>query len=152
MIQRIQTFYLAVALVLMGVIGWLPLAEIAVGDEIYSVTIQGITEMQSDSIVMHAWHLLGMLAIIILLEIFVIFGYKKRIRQMRVATYNLIVMIGFVLVSWLFIRAASNSLGDGIYSLKIPLAFPLVAAILNFLAIRAIGRDEALVRSIDRIR
>ena len=37
-------------------------------------------------------------------------------------------------------------------SLKIALSFPLVSLILDYLAIRNIGADEALVRSLDRLR
>ena len=32
------------------------------------------------------------------------------------------------------------------------LCFPLIAIILNYLAIRAIGRDEAMVHAADRLR
>jgi hypothetical protein len=35
---------------------------------------------------------------------------------------------------------------------KIPVVFPIVAVILDYLAIRAIGKDEALIRSLNRIR
>jgi hypothetical protein len=35
---------------------------------------------------------------------------------------------------------------------KVTVVFPVVAAILDFLAIRALGKDEALVRSLNRIR
>ena len=41
---------------------------------------------------------------------------------------------------------------DGIVSYEITAIFPFVAAILTYLAIRAIGKDEALIRSMDRIR
>ena len=37
-------------------------------------------------------------------------------------------------------------------SVKIALSFPLVNLILDYLAIRNIGADEALVRSLDRLR
>jgi hypothetical protein len=35
---------------------------------------------------------------------------------------------------------------------KIPVVFPIVAVILDYLAIRGIGKDEALIRSLNRIR
>jgi hypothetical protein len=44
------------------------------------------------------------------------------------------------------------SLGDAQVSYKVSIFFPLIAVILDYLAIRAIGKDEALIRSIDRIR
>jgi hypothetical protein len=152
MIQRIQTLFLLIAILLMGLIYWFPLAEIAVGEKIYSFTLNGITEIGTGLVAYKALHLIIFLLIIILIELVVIFSYKKRIRQMRMATYNLLLMAGFLLVSWLFVKTSANSLGDGIYSMKLPVAFPFVAAVLNYLAIRAIGRDEALVRSVDRIR
>ena len=37
-------------------------------------------------------------------------------------------------------------------SVKIALSFPLVNLILDYLAIRNIGADEALVRSLDSLR
>ena len=37
-------------------------------------------------------------------------------------------------------------------SVKFGLAFPLINLILDYLAIRNIGADEALVRSLDRLR
>jgi len=152
MIQRIQTLFLLIALFLMGLLFWLPLGEIAVGEKLYSFTINGLTDIQSGAVVYNALHLLIFLFIITLLELFIIFSYKKRVRQMRIATYNLILMIGFVFVGWLFVKTSLSSLGEGVYSLKLPLIFPFVSAVLNYLAIRAIGKDELLVRSVDRIR
>jgi hypothetical protein len=32
------------------------------------------------------------------------------------------------------------------------LSFPLIAIILNYLALRAIGRDEVMVKAADRLR
>jgi len=37
-------------------------------------------------------------------------------------------------------------------SFEIGIVLPLVAIVLDYLAIRAIDKDEALIRSIDRIR
>ena len=37
-------------------------------------------------------------------------------------------------------------------NVKIALSFPIIALILDYLAIRNIGADEALVRSLDRLR
>jgi hypothetical protein len=37
-------------------------------------------------------------------------------------------------------------------NIRISAAFPLIAIILNYLAIRNIGADEALIRSLERLR
>jgi hypothetical protein len=71
---------------------------------------------------------------------------------MKLTVINLVLMIGFAAVSWLFVRSSLQSIGEGIYTLKMMLAIPFIAAILNYLAFRSISKDELLVRSVDRIR
>lgn len=152
MIQRIQTVYLLIALILLGLLAWLPLGEILVGGQFYNFTINGIKSDQTQELIYNGLPLLMMLVIILVLQLVIIFGFKKRVRQMRLATFNIILMFGILGVSWYFIQAGLKQIGDGVYHFKIAMAFPIVAAILNYLAIRAIGKDEALVRSVDRIR
>ena len=152
MIQRIQSIYLLLALILMGLLGWLPLGEIAAGDIIYDFNIRGVFEVGKSQAIINGLPIMVLLAIIELLQVIIIFSYKKRVRQMRLATYNIILMIGILVVGWIFIRASLKSIGDGVYVFQLVMAFPIVAAILNYMAIRAIAKDEALVRSIDRIR
>jgi hypothetical protein len=152
MIQRIQSVYLTIGLILIGFLGWLPLGEILSGNEIYNFSIKGIENFQTGKVLYSGVPLLILLIIIILIQIAIIFGYKKRILQMRMATFNILLMIGLMLVGWYFVYQSVKMLGDGAFAYQLAITFPLVAAILNYLAIRAIGRDEALVRSIDRIR
>ncbi len=152
MIQRIQTVFLGIALILLGLVAWLPLGEIAAGENIYTFSIKGIFNEQTGVSIYNGLALMIFLAIIIILQIVIINLYKKRILQIRVAIYNIILMLGFVLISWYFVSASLKLLGEGTYMFKIALAFPIVSMILNYLAIRSIGKDEALVRSLDRIR
>jgi hypothetical protein len=150
MIQRIQSVYLSLSLILIGLIGWLPLGEIATDNNVYLYTIRGIFDGEKS--LANGWPLLLFWGIIELLLLIILFSYKKRVRQMRIATFNIILMIGFIGVCWFFIHQSMESIGEGVYVFKIALSFPLISAILTYLAIRAIGKDEALVRSIDRIR
>jgi hypothetical protein len=152
MIQRIQTLFLGVALILMGLVAWLPLGEIAVGENIYSFTIKGVSNQVTGESVYSGLPLIIFLGIIIILQLIIINLYKKRILQIRIAIYNIIIMLGFVLISWFFVSSSLKQLGGGAYVFKIALSFPIISVILNYLAIRAIGKDEALIRSIDRIR
>jgi hypothetical protein len=152
MIQRIQTVYLALALIFLGLTGWMPLGEFVSGDIVYQFTLNGVSNTSNNEMVYNGWPLLVLSFIIAILQIITIFGYKKRIRQIRIAAYNLILMIGLVGAAWFFASKSMKGIGESVSAFKIALAFPVVSAILNFLAIRAIGKDEALVRSIDRIR
>jgi len=152
MIQRIQTIFLFLAFIIMALIIWLPLGEIAVNEKIYSFSLKGIVDTLSGKTVYHAWHLGVFTGIILILQIIIIFSFKKRVRQIRIAIYNIMLMLGFIIVSWIFVMLSAKSLGDGIYSLKTSVVIPLVSIFLNYLAIRAIRSDETLVRSVDRIR
>jgi glucan phosphoethanolaminetransferase (alkaline phosphatase superfamily) len=152
MIQRIQTVYLALALILVGLWGWLPMAEIASGIDVYRFSITGITNVDTGKVIVEAWPLFVLMLIIELIQFLIIFMYKNRIRQIRMATFNILLMIGIVGAAWFFMNSSMKELDNAISVYKVTMAFPLVAAILNYLAIRAIGKDEALIRSIDRIR
>lgn len=152
MIQRIQTLYLLCSLLLLGLMTWLNLGEIVVADALYKFRLSGIIAQTDGSVVYSGLPLIVMASVVALLQFFIIFGYKNRVRQMRLATINLMLMLGLTGVAWFFASKGVDRLGEGIIQYKIPLAFPVVGAILNYLAIRAIGRDEALVRSVDRIR
>lgn len=152
MIQRIQTIFLLLALIATGLLIWLPLGEIAVNEKIYTFSVKGIVDALSGQTIYQAWHLIALTLVVLLLQVIIIFTFKKRNKQIRIAAINIILMIGFMIVSWLFVLFTAKSMGNGIYSLKIILALPLVSAFLNYLAIRAILSDEALVKSADRIR
>lgn len=152
MIQRIQTVYLALALILLGFMAWLPLGQIASATNIYVFNIKGVFDSQSGDTIVNGWPLMALLGIIELLQIIIIFSYKKRVRQMRMATYNILLMLGMVAVGWFFIHTSLKEIGEGTLGFEMAMIFPMVAAILEYLAIRAIGKDEALVRSVDRIR
>ena len=53
-----------------------------------------------------------------------------------------------------FFYFKSNTVAEDVLPTHIllPLALPIINIILTYLAIRAIGKDEALVRSLDRLR
>lgn len=152
MIQRIQTFYLVLALSLIALSSFLPLAEVAHADIIYTFSALGLTNAQSGEVIYSGLPLISLAILILVINLFIIFNYKKRVRQMRVATFNIILMLGFIGVSFLFITMAVEPLDQAITAYKITMIFPLIAAVFNYLAIRSIGKDEALIRSIDRIR
>lgn len=152
MIQRIQTLFMVIALILMGLMIWLPLGEIAINDKIYSFSIIGIVDILTGQTVYSAWHLLVLIVGVLLLQVIAIFSYKKRKKQMRIVAVNCLLMLGFAIASWLFIMLSAKTLGNGIYSSKIVIPFSLISIIMNYLAVRAIKRDEDLVRSVDRIR
>ncbi|MCR5518944.1 MAG: DUF4293 domain-containing protein [Bacteroidales bacterium] len=80
-------------------------------------------------------------------QLIAIVALKSRTLQMRLSNLAALILLGLQI--WLvlsFFNAETPA------SLRITDVFPIVAAILDFLAARAILRDEFLVRSASRLR
>ncbi len=154
MIQRIQTLYLILSELLVAALFFSPLAEIAGKDgTIFRFNIRGIyPEGVENAAMIYGSLPVFLLSILILVFLFsVIVQFKNRVRQMRLATISIFLLLGlFGLIIFYTIKSAQVI--DGTYSMSLFTAFPIVSAILVYLAIRAIAKDEVLVRSIDRIR
>ena len=99
-----------------------------------------------------AWGLFALTAIIAIIALVTIFLYKKRILQIRLCVFNALLILGFYGFFAFLIYSLKGDMEGASVSVKIALSFPLVNLILDYLAIRNIGADEALVRSLDRLR
>lgn len=152
MIQRIQTIYLALALVIFGLATYLPLAEVAEAGNLFTFSAKGLVNTGSGEAVYSGLPLLSLAVLVLAVNLFVIFNFKKRVRQMRMTLFNILLMLGFLVVSFVFLRMSVKDMAEAVIAYKIFMVFPAISAIFNYLAIRAIGKDEALIRSIDRIR
>jgi hypothetical protein len=147
MIQRIQTLYLLVSAILVGFLFLLPFAEILQDGAVYLFNFKGISldgTLKENGIAISV-----LIVIIMAIHGFAILSYKNRIRQIRLTVFSILLMIGLF---GLFFFFTYFSFSGAQISFKVSMVFPLVAIILDYLAIRAIGKDEALIRSIDRIR
>ncbi|HAH26279.1 MAG TPA: DUF4293 domain-containing protein [Prolixibacteraceae bacterium] len=147
MIQRIQTVYLLIAALLIGLLFLLPFAEIAKDGAIYMFNFKGI--VLDGTLKENGTSISILIGIIIALQGVAIASFKNRARQMRLTVFAILLMLGLLGMFFFF---TFYSFSGANVSLKISVLFPVVAIILDYLAIRAIGKDEALIRSIDRIR
>lgn len=147
MIQRIQTVYLLIAALLTASLYKLKFADLSVNGELYVFNAQGISN--AETLVFNGLPILIFIGLIALLHMAIIFMYKKRIRQIRVAVFTIVLLLGLFGIFFYFTYAGFEGAK---VAFKIPVAFPLIAIILDYLAIRAIGKDEALIRSLNRIR
>ena len=148
MLQRIQTVYLLIIVALTVATLFLPLAVLQQGDALFSFDASGLSTMIGEPELLYpAWGLFALTAIIAIIALVTIFLYKKRILQIRLCVFNALLILGF----YGFFALKGDMEGASV-SVKIALSFPLVNLILDYLAIRNIGADEALVRSLDRLR
>ena len=154
MIQRIQTVYLLAIVVLMIATLFLPLTILQAGDSMCSFDASGISTMLTDQpeLLYPTWSLFALTAAIAIISLVTIFLYRKRILQIRLCIFNAILMLGFYGLYAFYVWNVSKDLGDVSITGKIALTFPFISLLLDFLAIRNIGADEALVRSLDRLR
>lgn len=143
MIQRIQSLLLLFSTLLSALLLYFPVYElIAVPDNVSVVT--RFTIMSSALLVI----LNGGVGI---LSFFAIFLYRTRNIQIRMC--NLALLLSCVLIGLLFFVAdtMSTSMNQKIHYLY-GSYIPLIQVLIIFLAIRAIKRDENLIRSADRLR
>ncbi|MGQ8335039.1 DUF4293 domain-containing protein [Sunxiuqinia sp. A32] len=147
MIQRIQTVYILISAILIGLLFALPFAEIASDNQFFLFDIRGI--VRNNEIVDSGIPIAVFVGIILLIHLVAIFLYKKRIRQIRFLVFAILLLVGLFGMFYFF---TFYSFSGADVSFNVTVSFPLVAIVLDYLAIRNIGKDEALVRSIDRIR
>ena len=150
MIQRKQTLFLLVAVILGVITLSLPIA---------TVTDQGLTVSQIYNLlwldsqhVAHfdVWPLFAILLVASALSLYTIFIYKRRPLQATLClasmALDIIWYIALIVVSKTQAPDALN------FHLDFPAAFPAVSAILCFMARKGVLADEKLVRAADRIR
>lgn len=153
MLQRIQTVYLLIIVALMIATLFLPLAVLQQGDALFSFDATGLSSMTGEVVLIYpAWGLFALTAIISIIALVTIFIYKKRMLQVRLCIFNALLMLGFYGFFAFLIWTLKGQMEGASMSVKFALSFPLVSLILDYLAIRNIGADEALVRSLDRLR
>lgn len=150
MVQRIQSIYLLLAGILTSIMLYANLITFTEQErEIYMGAFQLTDNQATDpsSIV----PLGGLIAISSLVSFLTVSMYKKRMLQLRMCRYNMILMIGIVALMAFYSYKIISQI-DAILSVGFGAIMPLVALILTFLAFRAIRKDEILVKSYDRIR
>lgn len=85
------------------------------------------------------------------LSLITFFLFKFRRLQLRAAVFTLLLLLGeVIMIAFYLFYAVSKYELSILFSIKI--TFPLVSAVLMYLAFRGILKDELLVRSYDRLR
>ena len=155
MIQRIQTLYLLVIVILSAFVILSPVADLINGVDklVYLLDIKGISLVQptGNTVESRIWAFTLVSLIIPILALITIFSFKNRLKQIRVTVINMIFMLSFYVFLALYLWPGCERLHAD-WHLRIIAVFPLINLILSYLAIGAIGKDEKLVKSLDRLR
>lgn len=155
MIQRIQSLYLFLVTVLSFITLFSPVAGLQheLTATIYQLSYKGLMQLSPTGSILLAntWMLTAIMAIIPLLSLITIFLFKKRLLQIRLLFFNIVLMAGYYGLMFIYLWQMGKSLEAEMF-IELVSAFPLVNIVLSFMAIRAIGKDEALIKSLNRIR
>ena len=140
MIQRIQTVYLLIVVGLLITAMCLPMGYFidAMGEHPFKAL-----GLEVNGAIQSTWGLFGILMV-------TIFLYKNRMLQIRMTIFNSLLLVGYYIAALAFYFALKND--ENMFRIGWALCLPLVSIILNILAIRAIGRDEVMVKAADRLR
>ena len=155
MIQRIQTVYLLVVTILATVTLLSPLGglENVQTATIYTLSYQGLMQLSptGSTLMANTWMLTALMVLIPVLSIITIFLFNKRFLQIRLIIFNIVLMAGFYGLLFIYLWQFGKSLEANKF-LEVVSAFPLVNIVLSFLALRSVMKDQALIKSLNRIR
>lgn len=153
MIQRLQSIYLAIITLLMIIVFFLPLGTFSDGTSELLVTLFGYQQMgEGTQTVVCTWPLVALIGATGLLSFVTIFLYKNRKMQLRLSNIGSLLIFVFYLA---FAYYAYDFRGDSEEMkmvFKPALILPVISLLLYYSAIRKIKADEALIRSLDRLR
>jgi hypothetical protein len=153
--QRIQTLYLVIVLILSSITFFSPAAQLFSKETatLYEISWKGINLIENGqkTAISSVWALTVISAMVPVITLLTIALYKKRLLQIRLSIFNIVILAGYYILLFIYLLAAANTLHAD-WSLKIFSVFPLVNIILIALAIRAIAKDDALIKSLNRLR
>lgn len=135
--QRLQTLYLCIATGL--------IAALFFSVKAFTLGPGGVHSVELTYIKYTPYLIL--LILITILQLLAVFTFNARVFQMRTAVLSAILMIA--LQAWIGVDYFT---ADMELIFRFTAVFPLVAAILNFIAARLILRDQLLVESVSHLR
>ncbi len=157
MIQRIQTLFLAIVSLGMGLLVMMPIWDKTSTDGTQSIQMNALQLVHKQGITSYVtplWYVALLGVAVALVAMFAIFKFRNRLLQAGLCAVNSILMTVLMAVIMYAIFGKSKDLfeptsigqfGIGFYGL-------IIAMVANVVANRFIKRDEKLVRSQDRMR
>ncbi len=156
MLQRIQSVFLTLVLVFAVLFVFLPLGKFDLEGLKIALKVTGLESSANIPAAFgQSWYgyvLLILVFGIMVLTVFSIFQFKRRLYQIQLGKFNILLHVGLVVAAFFFTDQWQDNLPNLPFSYGAGIVLPLVAMILILMANRAIKKDDELVRSADRIR
>lgn len=172
MIQRIQTLYLFVVVVLFATMVATPLLDFKINNvkldvenkeqakpdvkvtkdvKVYQMTYKGIVDKESGDMLISTSLVTLYEIVVAVIALITIFLYKNRGSQIKLTIFNMVLQVGFYVVVAVYMYTAYKYANTD-FDFHMPIVFPLISLILSYLAFRAIVKDDLLVKSLGRVR
>jgi len=156
MIQRIQTIYLFIASLAIGLMFAFPICSYYGDLHAFKLTLLGIKNLvpSSESIfqIYFTLPLIIFVSIISMISLITIFLFKNRKRQLKIIQaiilFNILLIVGIFLIYSKMILTQVEVIEE----YNIGAFLPLFSLIFLVMAYRGVKKDEELVRSADRLR
>src|SRR5690554_5540864 len=154
MIQRKQSLFLLLSALLTGLTLLFPFVEFTAIDGTISIHAFEINDNNSGLLDGPVSILTMGVSIIIItvLSLISIFLYSKRLLQIRLIRYAIILKFAVIAVLVYFSYILTETEVELLFTPKEASLFIVLAFLFDIFAIRGIRKDEALIRSVDRIR
>lgn len=149
MIQRIQTVYLLVVAILMVIMMSSNIGHFYTDDSVISMSNLAVEQAEGVSDYT-PWALYAILLVTAVAALGTVFLYKRRMLQIRICLFSMILLVAYYIVLGIFAWGVLKSYGS--FTPALLICVPAISIILEWLAIRAIGKDEMLVKAYDRLR
>ena len=152
MIQRIQTIYLLLAALILGLTFVFPFATYILGQGDVLFNAYGVSENALEINTFFPYYI--SISLSMGLALFSVLQYKKRKIQITVGRF--IYLLLAVTIAFLFIDfytlTAKLGIESDLVNPGIGMFLPVAAVPIIFMANRNIRKDEALIKSLDRLR
>ncbi len=155
MLQRIQSFYLFLAICLNVALFFVVLAQLKIETFYHNFTLSGLRDAVSGEELYSSITLAVFCSLSILISAVVIFMFKKRQQQIKLSQLNLFIQMAFVATIFFMVEdsaAVYTAESETMIEYGAGSLLSLTPLVFIYLAIRSIKKDEALVRAADRIR
>ncbi len=155
MLQRIQTIWLFLASTVLFALFLFPTVQwLGVDGKAHAAKVTGVYEsLQQQVVQTEGFTVLSIVCVLLAVFPFVvIFFYNNRPLQIKLCYGGIVAVLGFSFWLAKTIQHAADKASFSADNYGIGAMLPSVAVLLFILAIRAIRKDENLIRSADRLR
>lgn len=156
MIQRIQSLWFLLSGIILGLMVFMPWVAVNTGSDIMFFSFKGFGAEGACTLMPAYWIASAIVAVVALLSLGNIFLFNNRTLQVRVCIFNIVLLLLWYAVAALLVFFTYKNLdiefGHNYLAICIATVFPFVAAILTWLGMRGVLKDDALVKSLNRLR